>query len=287
MNFRHTRQGARLHGSHLMSLRHPSKTSEAARRYIPGDPSKLIDWKAYARTDHLLIREVRDEVSAKIEIFIEDSPTMHWPTPEICTSLESQIPTKIEIASRIGYHLANIHLQMGDMTTMWLCRNSGSPTDFFRPQSSTDLVTAFDYVEANRFSGTEISSIFEPGVHQHRRTDVVYWIGDCLTNPTTMDNYLALGRRSCVLHVLSNLEVNSDWLRERDCYFDESWSKKEYLGRALLHEGNYESQIKNWMESIRAKSKKLGGSYFAANEAVSIANYLAFLESFVDDFAEG
>ena len=102
-----------------------------------------------------------------------------------------------------------------------------------------------------------------------------------------VDEYLSLGKRQCLIHILSDLEIDASWLRDRDCYFDDSWTKKEYLGRALHHNQNYANQIQSWMDNIRIKVSKQGGSYFSASDTISIASYLAFLENFVDDFTEG
>jgi len=54
----------RMHGSHLMALSKPARAPEACRKYVHGDPVNLIDWKAFARTDQLMVREIRDEASA-------------------------------------------------------------------------------------------------------------------------------------------------------------------------------------------------------------------------------
>ena len=56
----------RVWGSHYLALKQPHRMPESTRKYVPGDPVRLIDWKAFARTDQLLIREIRDEASARV-----------------------------------------------------------------------------------------------------------------------------------------------------------------------------------------------------------------------------
>ena len=79
VHFRRFKNAQRIHGSHLMNLRAPSRTPESTRLYAPGDPINLIDWKAFARTDQLILREVRDEASARVAVCVDLTETMRWP----------------------------------------------------------------------------------------------------------------------------------------------------------------------------------------------------------------
>ncbi len=51
------------------------------REYLPGDDIRHLDWAAYARTDSLMVRLYREEISPRVEIFLDASRSMNTRTP--------------------------------------------------------------------------------------------------------------------------------------------------------------------------------------------------------------
>jgi hypothetical protein len=51
------------------------------REYLPGDDIRHLDWAAYARTDSLMVRLYREEISPRVEIFLDTSRSMNTRTP--------------------------------------------------------------------------------------------------------------------------------------------------------------------------------------------------------------
>lgn len=46
------------------------------REYLPGDDIRHVDWSAYARTDALMVRLYREEISPRLEILLDASRSM-------------------------------------------------------------------------------------------------------------------------------------------------------------------------------------------------------------------
>jgi hypothetical protein len=58
------------------------------REYEPGDDTRRVDWSAFARTDRLMIRRHREDVSPRLEIVIDSSRSMDLPgTPKADVAL--------------------------------------------------------------------------------------------------------------------------------------------------------------------------------------------------------
>lgn len=58
------------------------------REYEPGDDIRRIDWQVFARTDRVMIRRHREEISPVIEIILDGSRSMDLPgTPKADTAL--------------------------------------------------------------------------------------------------------------------------------------------------------------------------------------------------------
>lgn len=47
------------------------------REYTPGDDIRHLDWQAYARTDQLMVRLFRNEVSPNVEVILDTSTSMN------------------------------------------------------------------------------------------------------------------------------------------------------------------------------------------------------------------
>ncbi|HEY0256254.1 MAG TPA: DUF58 domain-containing protein, partial [Candidatus Methylacidiphilales bacterium] len=51
------------------------------REYAPGDDPRYLDWAAYARTNNYIMKLFREEVSPRLDVVLDTSPSMAL-TPE-------------------------------------------------------------------------------------------------------------------------------------------------------------------------------------------------------------
>lgn len=270
----------RLHGSHRMSLRQPSRTPEYTRPYVAGDPVHLIDWKAFARTDQLLLREHRDEASAVVRIVLEAGPTMLWPTAETpVPRLDGISVTKLETAIRVAFHLAHIHLRMGDLVSIWLIDDGEKkePNLAFKPRSPSDLVSAFDPLIGQGFQQQVLTHEFRDSPYPRKRCDLLWWIGDTLSSvPFAELAQDAMG--SALVQTLSYFETNTSWLDSDVSYFDEGAMLKEYRGQALKAQEAYLKQLVEWRQRLQKTCQNLGGNFLGVDERTSIASLHSFFQ---------
>jgi hypothetical protein len=287
----------RLQGNLTMLLRRPSRTPEHAKPYVPGDPVQFIDWKVFARTDQLTLREHRDEAASHVVLITDFSESMHWPESN------SQHPMKSEIAVRLAAWLAATHVTMGDRVS-WFGIDGGRATHlldspvvgFFGPQSTQDLVAMFELnlkrlVEgfkeqmANRlqeqFKNMNLRDLF----HQQRIDS--FWIlsdgigsgvesqWDQLIN-IKMDPLLDRKKMSFI-HVLSELELEPSWVNADVCYVDQLPERIEYLGKHLLSDGAIWNEITRWRQGVESKSQAVGWKYFVATPWTPVDLFLKFI----------
>jgi hypothetical protein len=279
LHYRGAKNSTRLHGSHFMTLRRPSKMPESGREYVAGDPVNLIDWKAYARSDKLIIREIRDEATARILIGLDLSETMIWPTEKFGGL---QPPTKAEVATRLALNLAHVHLRMGDLVEIWAVTDPHTrvPSLVTKPRSPSDVVTGFNRMHHAGFGIEAIISEFGPAEPEDRPRDCAFWIGDTLSN-ADFGNFLARGRRAFLLHTLSSLELQIDWIENDTSYFDEGMGKKEYQGQVLRNRDNYVKHLANWRAKLERRMHKSGGEYLTVSDQTAIAQYHMTLSQFL------
>ncbi len=74
------------------------------REYEPGDDLRRIDWAAYARSDRLMIRRHREEISPRLDVLIDASRSMDLPGAPKADAALALAAATIDAARRAGYH---------------------------------------------------------------------------------------------------------------------------------------------------------------------------------------
>ena len=99
------------------------------REYLPGDDIRHLDWAAYARTDSLMVRLYREEISPRVEIFLDASKSMNTRTP-----LRQDPPAagKALVAKQLTALLALLAARLGGRPTIF-------PLDDGRPVKTWGL----------------------------------------------------------------------------------------------------------------------------------------------------
>lgn len=81
------------------------------RLYNPGDTTKNIDWKVYARTEKLFTKRFEEETNLRCQIIIDSSSSMYF--PEVSKTSEAAI-NKLRYASLSAAALMNLLMKQRD-----------------------------------------------------------------------------------------------------------------------------------------------------------------------------
>jgi uncharacterized protein (DUF58 family) len=132
------------------------------REYLPGDDIRHVDWSAYARSDALMVRLYRDEISPRTEILLDAS-----------RSMTTGGDAKPRVARQIAAVFALLSARVGGRPTVVLL-------DDARP-SRTLALDAIDSLSAVPFSGTAtLEELTAEGVVPLKRQAVRIVISDFL-----------------------------------------------------------------------------------------------------------
>ncbi len=269
MRFSDFRNNLRNHGSFRLKLRRPSRSPAFSRPYIPGDPLNMIDWKVFARTDQLLVREENDESSARILVCLDYGDTMCWPPPDLNASKIS----KVELALRVGLNLAFIHYRMADLVKVVLWSGEKSEPDRVLPmRSATDAVAIYHRLNKAGITKASLMAESDSYVWRERKFDRVYWISDALGT----SRLAWLQKQACFVHMLhsmSSLEIDVSWLDNSLCYFDQSEVRREYLGRVLRDHDGYKTAVERWRTNLSSSLLSSGNYYQLITDVTSIHRY--------------
>ncbi len=261
-------------GSFQLILRKISRLPSFSRPYTKGDPIQLIDWKAFARNDQLIVREDRDEASSRVMICLDTSDTVFWPKKE---DFQEAIVQKWEVICRIGLHLAYLHLKQGDVVHFFFIDQNGKePQTHIRWESSQEIATMFSSLESSRFDLDTLRSRSQPYLGLKRKYHLGYLISDFLNHrhEKWLREYARGGR---IFHVLSSRETDLKWLESGYCYFDETEDKKEFLGAKLKGSNIYYDTLDKWSQKIQKRAKQIDFDYMQVTENTALNHYLQSL----------
>lgn len=268
---------SRFHGSQRLNLMRATRLPANSRRYTPGDPIHLIDWRAFARHEQLIIREQNDEASCKVLLLFDDSSTLNWPQQELSERLGRPLCAKRELAMRIIFNLAYQSFRWGDRVKVF--RITETKAQSLNLRSQTDTAISFDKMLKSSFAASAWD------VHESRSIDsmaeescdLMFWISDGFGG---IPSWLLKKRGpfACWLQTLSSLELDPSWIAPNDCYFDEQKAAREYLGSALLQQQNLQKSLQNWLEKVRIEWLRSHRYHLLLHDELPITSYLSPLE---------
>lgn len=297
MAIKRMKSSPRTQGSMRMSLRRVSRTPENSRAYSHGDPVNLIDWKAFGRTDELVIREHRDEASARVVIVFDLGATLQWPTTSEIQFHGgiSQAITKSELAIRILLYFAHAHLTLGDSVTIACVDGGHSSSKSWSPKSPAEILRVHETcIKQGFFDG--LMSFLSESDHGQRHFDIGWLMSDFLgqgfleeadqvaaERPSQVSNFIARISRIVdakelrVLHIFSWLETVSEWMDGATSYRDDGVAQKIYLGDQLKQSGVWADELARWRQTVAAGVKALGGVYLAVDDRMKVADLFHWL----------
>lgn len=102
-------------GKHRSPHRGSSVEFAEYRKYVAGDDTRRLDWKAFARSDRFYIKEFEADTNLRAYFVLDASGSMNFSSPGH--------ETKIQYARRIAASLAYLLVNQGDSAGLSICTN--------------------------------------------------------------------------------------------------------------------------------------------------------------------
>ncbi|MDH3202013.1 MAG: DUF58 domain-containing protein [Myxococcales bacterium] len=244
-----------LAGMHRSPHRGASAIFKEHREYRPGDDPRLIDWRAYARSDRYAIKHFEHETQMRGTLALDISPSMRWGSSDT---------TKLEHATTLLAALAYVLTRQGDAVS--LITFDETIRDRLPPRSGP---AHLDYLMRTLAAPT--TSQTETGLHasldeliEHAgRMGLVVIASDLLDlRADALDpiaRIQARGHQTVVLHVLDPAEVDLPY--EQPFRFEglEGEASVEVDPKGIRR--RYRESIDAFIESCRRRVVAAGGRY--------------------------
>ena len=125
-------------GKHRSPIRGSSLEFAEYRKYVPGDDTRRLDWRAYARNDRYYIKEFEADTNLRMCLIVDTSGSMGFAYNGI---------SKLDYARRIGGTLAYIAALQGDAVGLY-CAGETFHREIPPKRSATHLSTVLDELGA-------------------------------------------------------------------------------------------------------------------------------------------
>lgn len=186
------------------------------RPYMPGDPLRDLDWKAFAKTDRLYIKQYEEETNLKAYLLLDISGSMDF---------RSGGPmTKSRYACCLGAALAYLMLRQRDAVGLMLFHQRIA--SYIPPRSVQShlqvLLKALDQVRPG--ADTRMAPAFHDLAERLSRRGLVVVLSDLLDEPEEvlggLRHFRYRGHEVILFHLLDPRERDLEFRRQETRFYD-------------------------------------------------------------------
>lgn len=164
-------------GMHRSPFQGNSVEFSQHREYVPGDDMRYVDWKVFARTDNVHVKQFEDETNLCCWLVVDQSPSMHF------KSATSDL-SKYDYACCLGITMAWLVLNQRD--AMALITFSDVVKKIVRPsdqkENLSNMIATLEtehYKSSDTSTKTDFKSSLAEVAVEARKRGVVVIVSDC------------------------------------------------------------------------------------------------------------
>ncbi len=214
------------------------------RRYMPGDPVRHIDWKAYGKSERLYVKQFAAETNLKAYILLDASASMGFSSGQV---------SKFRYGCCLAAALAYLMIKQRDAVGLVVFDNQ--IRSYIPPRSvGSHLSTILKELDNTQTSsGTQVKAVFHQLAERIKRRGLIIVISDLLDDP----DQILLGLRHfrhrkhevIVFHVLDPRERDFDF--EAESTFVDMETGQEVITQPWHIRSHYHTLMSDLIEKYR------------------------------------
>ncbi len=241
-------------GKHRSPHRGSSVEFAEYRKYVAGDDTRRLDWKAFARSDRFYIKEFEADTNLRAYFVVDASGSMNF---------AAENDTKIEYARRIAASLAYLLVNQGDAAGLSICTDK-LHLEVPPSRRAAHLERFFSTLASLEPSGeTGLLGALHTIAEKIGQRAFIVILSDLFTDPSALGDALQHLRYRkhdiSVFHLMDPLELGFDFDRPHRFVDLED-------GTALVAEPNliaeeYKGALRDFLNAVRAKCHDASADY--------------------------
>ena len=258
-------------GQHLNPRAGYSIEFSQHREYAAGDDLRHLDWKAYARTDRLYVKQFQDETSLCCYLAVDNSLSMSFQGPTVSSS-------KYHHAALLASCISRLVVQQGDAVGLSLLGGESSRSLLPSDQTSqwSRAVQFLEQGQPKKSDGDWMVGLSSLGFEMGNR-GVIFLIGDWLDELAGLGEILQRFRESLhldvrVVHILDPEELEPT-LQGRVQLEDLERGDRLRINADRIRQA-YLQEMEDYLRDFRAICHRFGARYELLKTDDTIANVL-------------
>ena len=166
-------------GKHRSPIRGSSLEFAEYRKYVPGDDTRRLDWRAYARNDRYYIKEFEADTNLRMCLVVDTSGSMDFAHNGM---------SKLDYARRVAGTLAYIAALQGDAVGLY-CAGREFHIEIPPKRSATHLSAVLDELGAIEASGeTGLADVLHETAERVPQRALIVVVSDLFIEPGIVRN---------------------------------------------------------------------------------------------------
>lgn len=255
-------------GRHKSPNRGSSVEFAEYRKYVPGDDTRRLDWKAYSRSDKFFIKEFEADTNLRAYFVIDSSGSMNFQTGEN--------PVKIDIAKKIAATLAYLAADQGDAAGL-SCVNEKLHIEIPARSRPAHLRHIFETLQNLKPTGSTglVDALHEVAEKVPQRALIVI-ISDFFCDTDALDKALAHVQHRkhdvAVFHVMDRQEIEFEF--ERPHRFVDLEDASSVVAEPQLIADEYREAIQQFLKDVRTSCYNINADYHMVTTDLDMEDFL-------------
>jgi uncharacterized protein (DUF58 family) len=152
------------------------------RNYAPGDDTRLIDWKLFARTEEYFIKQFEEERSLNVHLYVDASASMDYGDGDA---------NKFEYGAKLALGYAYLTAADNDDYRFSTFTETADRLDAGRSNRG-ELLDVIDQLNATTPTGeADVEGVLSAAADRIRSRSLVVVVSDCLADPEAIETGVA------------------------------------------------------------------------------------------------
>ena len=241
-------------GKHRSPHRGSSVEFAEYRKYVPGDDTRRLDWKAFARSDRFYIKEFEADTNLRAYFVVDASGSMNF---------SGGGESKIQYARRIAASLAYLLVNQGDAAGLSICTDK-LHLEVPPSRRAAHLERFFSTLEKLEPSGeTGLLDALHTIAEKISQRAFVVILSDLFTDPSALGDALQHLRYRkhdiSVFHLMDPLEIG--FTLDRPHRFVDLEDGTALVAEPTLIAEEYHKALRDFLAQTRAKCHDASADY--------------------------
>ncbi len=243
-------------GKHRSPIRGSSVEFASYRKYVPGDDTRRLDWRAYGRSDRFYIKEFEADTNLRLCLIVDTSGSMNY-KPDGGTD------SKLDYARRIAGTLAYLASGQGDAVGLY-CAAEKFRTQIPPKRNSAHLRSVLDSLEHAEAAGeTGLAEVLHEAAERISQRALIVIVSDLFVRPNELSNcfqHLRFRKHDvAVFHLLDRTEVDFEF--DRPIRFLDLEGNSHILADPPLIVDEYQKALANYLAELKQVVTEAGIDY--------------------------